>query len=156
MTSSRAFAALFVLLLLARGTSADSAQESPRDQATNAAKAEMAAFSAGNRAAFVAAFSPNATILDDTPPFVWTGREGAGRWFDANRPGVRDVSIIPSAPTDFAVTPEHTVYVVLPITIRGHGPRGRAFVAHGYWTGVLVRNARGALQIEYLTVSLSG
>lgn len=67
---------------------------------------------------------------------------------------VRDVRIVAAAPSDFATAPDGRVFLTLPITIVGHGPKSGAFSAHAYWTGVMVPTG-GRYLILRLTVSVA-
>jgi len=96
---------------------------------------EMAAFSTADRAAFVASYVEDPTILDDVAPFAWSD---AGRWYDAVRPLFRDVTMTPGPPGETLVDGRHA-FVTVPFSINGHGAKGEAFKASGYWTGALVQ-----------------
>lgn len=148
-----AWALVFAFVLPDVAASKTALPTSLKALAIHAAQREMGAFCAGNRAGFVAAFASKALILDDTAPFVFHGSAGVGRWYDANRPGLADVTITPGKPIEADVSPANArVYLVLPITIAGDGRKGGAFKATAYWTGVTQTDA-GGTRILALTIT---
>lgn len=112
--------------------------------------AEMAAFSSANRAAFVASYIDTPTILDDVAPFVWSN---AGRWYDTVRPLFADVAMTPGSPLEVLVK-GNRAFVAIPFTINGHGSKGKAFRASGYWTGALVQ-VEGGWRIANAAITIS-
>ena len=111
---------------------------------------EMQAFSAGERALFVSTYVTHPTIVDDAAPFVWTD---AAKWYDANRPTLRDVTLTPGIPTEIQIE-KGRAFASVPFTIAGHGSKGGAFKANGYWTGVLVY-ANGTWRIADVAITVT-
>lgn len=136
--------------LISRGV----AVRDPVDSALAAASREMDAFSRGDRARFAAQFAPDAVIVDDVAPFRYAGSSAATDWFTQNRPYLRDVSIVGGTPLEArSSTDGSRVYLAMPITISGHGMKGRAFTVRVLWTGTFARDTSGAMRIKSLTIS---
>ena len=122
--------------------------------ALRAAAKEMQAFSRGDRAAFIDEFAQDAIIVDEAPPFVYIGSDAAGRWFDANRPNLRDISITVDRVLQSAVSVDgDRVFLAIRITLVGNGIKGRAFRGDALWTGVFERGRDGVMRIATLTIS---
>jgi hypothetical protein len=86
------------------------------------------------------------TILENYPPYIFTGPDAVARWEEGFRKHIadeRDVDLkVEFGPAqDFAVTGERA-YFSLPTTWTGTAG-GRAFEEHGAWSFVLQRAGQG-------------
>jgi ketosteroid isomerase-like protein len=89
------------------------------------------AANAGDRAALVAAFTPDSAILDEFAPFAFPAPRAAAHWYDGfgadqSANGVTNARIIYTPPTFITVTGTHA-YVVVPTvyTYKIHGKPAR-------------------------------
>jgi ketosteroid isomerase-like protein len=100
-------------------------------------KGVLAAANADNASRLNAYFAANATVVDDFPPFSWTGNDAGARWWSASdkdlaKHGIAGVHAVLGPITRFAVVGDDA-YVIAPLTI-GYAVRGRPAHSSGLWT----------------------
>jgi len=125
---------------------ASPAQAGPAEDATAAAMTWLDRFNAGDIAAFNAGHAPNAVIVDEFAPFVWSGAKASQRWLEAYG---KDASAkgISGGRVDYAAAAQaqsdgKSAYVVLP-TVYRFKQAGKAMSAAGNMTFVMTRTNAG-------------
>ena len=104
----------------------------------------IAAADADNASQVNSYFAPSATVVDDFPPFSWTGAFAGSRWWsasdtDAARHGITHVHAVLQPATSFAVAGD-VAYVVAPLAIT-YTVKGEAARTSGLWTLTLCQIA---------------
>lgn len=143
----RAWWTLALILLLVAPGAANGAPLS--SEAAGAVRSALGALEVGNRAAFVSAFAPDATILDEISPFYFSGAGAASHWFDRLR-AVNDDNAIADEHTQLLTIRTGSVegqsaYVVVPVRIT-YRQSNKPLVENGTWTFAL-KKSDGAWKI---------
>jgi ketosteroid isomerase-like protein len=133
------FAIAFVILAVP-------AQAGPAEDAAAAVTTMLDRFNRGDINAFVAAHQPDAIIVDEFAPFVWTGSNTAQAWLgayarDAEARGISQGRVDYSAPIQ-ANSHGGAAYIVLPTTYR-FMQGGRRMAGRGNMTFVMTRTGDG-------------
>ena len=132
-----------VLLFLAATTAfAAPVSAGPAEDATAAVTTWLDKFNAGDIAAFHAAHAPNAVIVDEFGPHLWTGANASQRWLDdfgkdSTAGGITAPRLDYAAPIRASAS-ESAAYIVLP-TIYRMTQGGKAKSAAGTMTFVMTR-----------------
>lgn len=114
----------------------------PAEDATAAVTAWLDKFNSGDIAAFNAGHAPNVVIIDEFPPFQWSGAGTPQRWLDdyVKDTGAKDISggrIDYGKPLQ-AASDGASAYVVLPTTYR-FMQKGTKMAGAGSMTFVMTR-----------------
>ena len=122
------------------------AQAGPAEDATAAVVNWLDRFNAGDIAAFNAGHAPGAVIVDEFPPFVWSGAKSSEAWLndygkDAAANGITGGRVDYAAATR-AESDGRSAYVVLP-TVYRFKQGGKAMSAAGSMTFVMTRTNAG-------------
>jgi len=132
-----------ILFLLAMSvlTSAPVAA-SPSDDATKAVMTVLDKFNGGDVQAFFAAHKPDATIVDEFAPYIWTGTGSAQRWAgdytkDAEARGISKGRVDYGKPIQ-ANSDGNSAYIVLPTTY-SFDQKGRKMAAKGSMTFIMAK-----------------
>lgn len=131
-----------LLFLLATAAIAVPASASPAEDATAAVTTWLDKFNAGDIAAFNAGHAPNAVIVDEFAPYLWTGANASQRWLNdyaknASAGGITNGRVDYAAPIQ-ASADGSGAYLVLP-TIYRMQQGGKAKSAAGTMTFVMTR-----------------
>jgi ketosteroid isomerase-like protein len=131
-----------MLFVAAAAAFAQPATAGPAEDATAAVTTWLDKFNAADVAAFQAAHAPNAVIVDEFGPHLWTGPDAAKRWLDdygkdAAANGISGGRVDYAAPIRASAN-DSTAYVVLP-TIYRMQQGGKAKSAAGTMTFVMTR-----------------
>ena len=131
-----------LLFLAATAASAVPASAGPAEDATAAVTTWLDKFNAGDVAAFNAGHAPNAVIIDEFTPFIWTGANASQRWLDdyakdSKAGGISNGRLDYAAPIQAAANGD-AAYIVLP-TIYRMTQGGKAKSAAGTMTFVMTR-----------------
>jgi hypothetical protein len=97
----------------------------------------LAAADADNASRLNFYFASSANVVDDFPPFAWSGADAGARWWtasdkDAAKHGVAHVHATLQPVTHFVVTGDDA-YVVAPLAIT-YTVKGKAAHTDGLWT----------------------
>jgi ketosteroid isomerase-like protein len=114
----------------------------PAEDAAAAVTTWLDKFNAGDINAFHAGHAPNAVIVDEFAPYVWTGANASQRWLDdygkdAKAKGISNGRVDYAAPIRVEASTS-TAYIVLP-TIYRIQQGGKARSAAGHMTFVMTR-----------------
>ena len=114
----------------------------PAEDATAAVTTWLDKFNAGDNAAFIAGHAPNAVIVDEFGPHLWTGPNAPQRWLedfgkDAKAGGITEPRLDYAAPIRASAN-DNSSYLVLP-TIYRMKQGGQAKSAAGTMTFVMTR-----------------
>lgn len=114
----------------------------PAEDATAVVTTWLDKFNGGDLAAFHAGHAPNAVIVDEFPPFVWTGAGASQRWLDdygkdTAAGGISGGRVDYAAPIRASAIDDRA-YIVLP-TIYRMQQGGKAKSAAGTMTFVMTR-----------------
>jgi ketosteroid isomerase-like protein len=114
----------------------------PAEDATAAVTTWLDKFNAGDVAAFNAGHAPNAVIVDEFGPHLWTGADASKRWFedygkDAAAGGISGGRVDYAAPIRASAN-DGAAYIVIP-TIYRMRQDGKAKSAAGTMTFVMTR-----------------
>jgi hypothetical protein len=107
----------------------------------------LGTFSKGDIAAFKATWAPSGVqILDDVPPYSWTGNGAVERWIEETGVAIRqlglaDLTLHSKDPRRVEITGDRA-YVVLPVVVR-YNLNGRKFTQQGTQALVMTRTADG-------------
>jgi len=131
-----------MVALAATGALAAPATAGPAEDATAAVTIWLDKFNAGDIAAFEAGHSPNAVIVDEFGPHLWTGPNAAKQWLadygkDSAAGGISGGRLDYAAPIR-ASADQTSAYIVLP-TIYRIQQGGKAKSAAGTMTFVMTR-----------------
>jgi ketosteroid isomerase-like protein len=131
------------------------AQAAPADDALHAVTIWLDKFNAGDMDAFFAGHADNAVIIDEFPPYVWTGAKVPQTWAqdydaDAKRQNITDPRMDYAAPIR-AESDGESAYVVLP-TVYRFKQNGKSMSAAGTMTFGMT-NAGGKWKIASWTYS---
>ena len=115
---------------------------SPSDDATQVVTSVLDKFNAGNVQAFFAAHQPDAVIIDEFAPYVWSGSGSAQRWAtdyarDAEARGISNGRVDYGKPIQ-ANSDGATAYIVLPTTY-SFEQKGKKMAAKGSMTFIMAR-----------------
>lgn len=131
-----------LLFLAATAAIAVPASAGPAEDATAAVITSLDKFNGGDAAAFHAAHAPNAVIIDEFGPYLWTGPNASQRWLedymkDAAASGISGGRVDYAAPIRASAN-DSSAYIVLP-TIYRMQQGGKAKSAAGTMTFVMTR-----------------
>lgn len=112
------------------------------DEATHAVTNILDKFNAGDIDAFLAAHQPDAVIVDEFAPYVWTGASSARRWADdygkdAQANGISGGRVDYGKPLQ-ANSDGNSAYIVLPTTY-SFLRKGKKMAGEGSMTFVMTR-----------------
>jgi ketosteroid isomerase-like protein len=110
------------LLIAASLLIAAPAHAGPAEDAAAAVTSVLDKFNGGDINAFFAAHMDGALIVDELPPYVWSGSGSAQRWAgdytkDAEAKGISGGRVDYGKPIQ-AISDGHSAYIVLPISYR--------------------------------------
>lgn len=130
------------LFLAATAVCSVPANAGPAEDATAVVTASLDKFNAGDAAAFHAAHAPNAVIIDEVRPYLWTGVNASQRWLedymkDATAGGISGGRVDYASPIQASAS-GNAAYVVLP-TIYRMTQGGKNKSAAGTMTFVMTR-----------------
>jgi hypothetical protein len=103
----------------------------------------IAAVDADNASQINSYFTSSANVVDDFPPFSWSGPAAGARWWRAS-----DVQAVLQPVTRFAVAGDDA-YVVAPLTIT-YTVKGQPAQTSGLWT-LTLRQIGGSWKIKSAT-----
>jgi ketosteroid isomerase-like protein len=131
-----------MLFLAVTAAIAVPAEASPADDAAAAAMSWIDKFNAGDVAAFNAGHAPNAVIVDEFGPHLWSGPNASQKWLedygkDAAAGGISGGRVDYAAPIR-ASGDDSSAYIVLP-TIYRMQQGGKARSAAGTMTFVMTK-----------------
>jgi hypothetical protein len=117
---------------------------SPMVEAINDA---LSAFRAGDLVAFKAAWAPSGVeIVDDVPPYLWSGERSLERWIEDTAKAIGQLNL---ADLDIrSKTPRHAEitgdcgYVVLPVVVT-YKRAGKSYIQEGTQVLVMIRTSGG-------------
>jgi Domain of unknown function (DUF4440) len=97
----------------------------------------LAAANADNGTKLNAYFISDATVVDDFPPFSWTGADAGARWWSASdkdlvKHGIVGLHAVLGTISRLAVV-GNDAYVIAPLTI-SYAIKGRPAHSNGLWT----------------------
>jgi ketosteroid isomerase-like protein len=136
-----AIVALAVSSIPAGAATSDSATLKP-------VEAIFAGGNANDSAAIAAAYSSDALIIDEFPPFRWSGPKAAATWWNGfgaflTKVGISNGHLIHAKPTFLSYdTAKTTAYVVMPSTFT-YKSKGKAQTEIGRWVFILKKSATG-------------
>ena len=118
----------------------------PADDAVSAVTTWIDKFNAGDMNAFYAAHAPDAVIIDEFAPFIWTGKDAPHVWAqgfeaDAKTQHITDPRMDYAAPIR-AESDGKSAYILLP-TVYRIKQNGRSMSAAGTMSFVMTRAAGG-------------
>jgi hypothetical protein len=105
------------------------------------------AFRAGDLVTFKAAWAPQGVdIVDDVPPYLWTGERSLERWIDdtaraIGNLNVADLDIRAKPPLHVEITGD-SAYVVLPVTVTYRRAK-TSYIQNGTQILVMTRTSDG-------------
>lgn len=131
-----------MIFLVATVAIATPAASGPAEDATAAVTAWLDKFNAGDVNAFKAAHAPNAMIVDEFEPHVWTGSDAPQRWLDdyakvSSAGGITGGHLDYAAPIRASAS-DTAAYIVLP-TIYRMTQGGKKKSAAGNMTFVMTK-----------------
>jgi hypothetical protein len=113
----------------------------------------FAAFNRGDWEAATACFGPDQTVIDETPPFGWSGHDAFKAWLKDNltlwaRTGLKEVKLDASEPLIVRTGPS-SAYIVVP-TVERFVQHGQAQAEKGFFT-FLTRPVNNSWLISSMT-----
>jgi ketosteroid isomerase-like protein len=140
---------LIAAIIVALAVSSIPAGAATSDSATlKPVEAIFAGTNANDGAAVAAAYASDALIIDEFPPFRWSGPKAGATWWNdfgafSTKAGMSNPHIIHAKPAflsyDAAKT---TAYVVMPSTFT-YKSKGKAQTEIGQWVFILKKSATG-------------
>jgi hypothetical protein len=132
--------AILCCLLAATAVSATAEPGGPGDAIMAPLNTEIAATVANNAAAMGGLFTPDAVVVDDFAPYVWTGANAGSQWWTAfqavaAKAGLTHVYATAQPITQYNVS-ETSAYVVVPLVIT-YELKGKPQRQTGLWTFTL-------------------
>jgi ketosteroid isomerase-like protein len=106
----------------------------------------LAAFRSGDLVAFKAAWAPSVEIVDDVPPYLWSGERSLERWIDDTGTAIAklnlaDLDIRAKTPLHVEITGD-AAYVVLPVVV-SYKRAGKSYIQEGTQVLVMKRTKDG-------------